>query len=64
MTDFLAALGLVFVIEGLVFAAFPGLAKKAVAVMLETPEQGLRIVGLLSAIFGLAVIWLVRGMVL
>ena len=24
MSDFLAALGLVFVIEGLVFAAFPG----------------------------------------
>ena len=29
MTDFLAALGLVFVIEGLVFAAFPAQAKRA-----------------------------------
>jgi uncharacterized protein YjeT (DUF2065 family) len=29
MSDFLAAFGLVFVIEGLIFAAFPGSAKKA-----------------------------------
>jgi uncharacterized protein len=61
MTDFLAALGLVFVIEGLVFAAFPNAAKRAVAAVMETPEQGLRAVGLVSAVFGLAVIWLVRG---
>ncbi len=31
MSDFLAALGLVFVIEGLVFAAFPAAAKRAMA---------------------------------
>jgi len=61
MGEFLAALGLVFVIEGLVFAAFPGPAKRAVATMLETPEATLRIVGLLSAVIGLIVIWTVRG---
>jgi uncharacterized protein YjeT (DUF2065 family) len=61
MTDFLAALGLVFVIEGLVFAAFPGAAKRAVAAMVDTPDQGLRLVGLLSAVFGLVMLWLVRG---
>jgi uncharacterized protein len=61
MTDFLAALGLVFVIEGLVFAAFPGAAKRAVAAMMDTPDQGLRTVGLVSAVFGLVVLWLVRG---
>jgi hypothetical protein len=61
MTDFLAALGLVFVIEGLVFAAFPEAAKRAVAAMAETPDQGLRLVGLLSAVFGLVILWLVRG---
>jgi uncharacterized protein YjeT (DUF2065 family) len=61
MTDFLAALGLVFVIEGLLFAAFPQAAKRAVAAMVETPDQGLRLVGLLSAVFGLVILWLVRG---
>jgi len=61
MTDFLAALGLVFVIEGLVFAAFPGSAKRAVATMAQTPDQGLRLVGLFSAVVGLLILWLVRG---
>jgi uncharacterized protein YjeT (DUF2065 family) len=61
MTDFLAALGLVFVIEGLIFAAFPEAAKRAVAVMTQTPDQGLRAVGLFSAVLGLVILWLVRG---
>ncbi len=61
MTDFLAAFGLVFVLEGLVFAAFPGPTKRMVAAMIETPEQSLRAVGLLSAVFGLVMIWMVRG---
>jgi uncharacterized protein len=61
MTDFLAALGLVFVVEGLVFAAFPEAAKRAVAVMAQTPDQRLRLVGIVSAVFGLAMLWLVRG---
>ena len=34
MTDFLAAVGLVFVIEGLVFAAFPGPAKRSMAAVM------------------------------
>jgi uncharacterized protein len=61
MSDFLAAIALVFVIEGLIFAAFPEAAKRAVTVMTQTPDQGLRLVGLLSAAFGLALLWLVRG---
>jgi hypothetical protein len=61
MSDFLAALGLVFVIEGLLFAAFPGATKRAVAAVMATPDPALRVVGLVSATFGLAVIWLVRG---
>jgi uncharacterized protein len=61
MSDFLAALGLVFVIEGLVFAAFPGPAKRAMASVMETPELSLRVIGLGSALVGLIVVWLVRG---
>jgi uncharacterized protein YjeT (DUF2065 family) len=61
MYDFLAALGLVFVIEGLVFAAFPGPAKRAVASVLETPEATLRVIGIGSAVVGLLVVWLARG---
>ena len=61
MADFLAALGLVFVIEGLVFAAFPEPAKKAMASVLETPDQALRAIGIGSAIVGVILVWLVRG---
>ncbi len=61
MSDFLAALGLVFVIEGLVFAAFPGQAKRAMMSVWETPDSTLRMIGLASALIGLVVVWLVRG---
>jgi uncharacterized protein YjeT (DUF2065 family) len=60
MLDFLAALGLVFVIEGLVFAAFPAAAKKAIASVLDTPDMTLRLIGIGSAVAGLIVVWLVR----
>ena len=61
MTDFLAALGLVFMIEGLVFAAFTAQAKRAMASVLETPETALRVIGIGSAVVGLIVVWLVRA---
>jgi len=61
MSDFLAALGLVFIIEGLIFAAFPAQAKRAMQSVLETPEASLRLIGLGSALVGLIVVWLVRG---
>jgi uncharacterized protein len=61
MSDFLAALGLVFVIEGLVFAAFPNQAKRAMMSVMETPETSLRLIGLGSALIGVLVVWLVRG---
>jgi uncharacterized protein YjeT (DUF2065 family) len=61
MTEFVVALGLVFVIEGLVFAAFPGVAKRLAASALESPDASLRIAGLISAVLGLVLIWLMRG---
>lgn len=61
MSDFLAALGLVFVIEGLLFAAFPAPAKRAMKSVLETPELTLRAIGIGSAVIGLILVWLVRG---
>jgi uncharacterized protein len=61
MSDFLVALGLVFVLEGIVFAAGPGAAKRAIASVLEMPDSTLRVIGLVSAVFGVVVVWLVRG---
>jgi uncharacterized protein YjeT (DUF2065 family) len=61
MSDFLVALGLVFVIEGLVFAAFPGIAKRAMSTVQGAPDGPLRIVGIASAVLGILLIWLIRG---
>ena len=61
MNDFIAALGLVLVIEGVVFALFPeGLKRKLIAA-LEMPATTLRAVGLFAAVTGLAIVWMVRG---
>ncbi|MFD1331671.1 DUF2065 domain-containing protein [Methylopila musalis] len=61
MTDFVAALGLVLVIEGVLFAALPGAAKRSCAHVLATPDGLLRGVGLAAAVLGVGVIWLIRG---
>jgi len=61
MSDFLAAIGLFFVIEGLIFAAFPHLAKRAIAAGLEQPDGRLRTTGLVSAFVGIVIVWWVRG---
>jgi uncharacterized protein YjeT (DUF2065 family) len=61
MSEFLVALGLVFAIEGLAFAAFPAIVKRGMTHVMETPDAALRIVGIVSAVLGVALIWLVRG---
>jgi uncharacterized protein YjeT (DUF2065 family) len=61
MSEFIVAFGLVLVIEGLVFAGFPRAAKRLAASAIESPETSLRIAGIASAVFGLVLIWLVRG---
>jgi uncharacterized protein len=59
MFDFFAAIGLFFAIEGILFAAFPLSAKRAMSAAMEMPDNRLRIVGL-SAVVGVAIVWLVR----
>lgn len=61
MSDFVVALGLVFVIEGLVFSAFPATAKRAMESVQHSPDATLRTVGIVSAILGIILIWAVRG---
>jgi uncharacterized protein YjeT (DUF2065 family) len=61
MTDFLAAVGLFFAIEGIFLAAFPGGAKRTMATVLNLPDGPLRIAGIVSALIGVLIVWLVRG---
>ena len=61
MSDFLVALGLVLVIEGVLYGGLPNLARRLAAEVLATPEQTLRTAGLVAAAVGVAIVWLVRS---
>jgi uncharacterized protein len=58
--DFLIGVGILFVIEGLMFAAIPAWIKRAMKSALETPDSMLRVAGIGSAVVGLILIWVVR----
>jgi uncharacterized protein YjeT (DUF2065 family) len=60
MSDFLAAIGLLFAIEGIMLAAFPFATKRAMAAALEMPAGRSRLAGLASAVVGVGIVWLVR----
>jgi len=59
-SDFLIGLGILFVFEGLMFAASPEWMRKAMKSAMVTPDHILRAVGIGSAVAGLILIWAVR----
>ncbi len=61
MSDFLAAMGLVLVVEGLVYGGFPQLAKRLATEVLAMPETTLRFGGVGAVLAGVLVVWMVRG---
>lgn len=61
MNDFLVALGLVAVLEGVLYAAAPAAMKRALQRILGAPDQTIRIGGIIAMATGLAIIWAVRG---
>ena len=60
MKEFLIGLGVLFVIEGLTFAAFPNAMRKAMLTALDHSETALRLTGLALAVGGLVLIWFLR----
>ena len=58
--DFLIGVGILFVLEGLLFAANPSWMRRAMKSAVMTPDNILRMVGIASAVAGLLLIWLVR----
>jgi len=59
-TDFIVGVALLLVFEGLMFAASPAWMRRAMKSALATPDNVLRIVGIVSAVVGLVLIWFVR----
>jgi len=60
MIDLIAALGLALAVEGILFAAFPEGARRAMYEAAHTPSDRMRMVGIISAVVGVVIIWLAR----
>lgn len=60
MTYFLSVLGLVLIIEGLPYFAFPAKVKEWAISLQELPEKTLRIMGFISITAGLLLVYLGR----
>ncbi len=60
MTVLIFALGLVFVIEGLLYALFPGAMKNMMKFVIEQQDSAIRLAGLLSATIGVFIIYMVK----
>ncbi|HEX7882913.1 MAG TPA: DUF2065 domain-containing protein [Afipia sp.] len=58
--DLLVGVGVMLVLEGLLFTALPNWMRSAMKSVLSSPDNILRAVGLVSAVVGLILIWLVR----
>ena len=63
ISDFVLALGLVAVIEGLVITLAPNYIEAALKLLSEMQPEARRILGLLIAAFGVAVVWFARNVV-
>ncbi len=61
MKLFLCVIGMVLIIEGLPYFAFPDKIKSYLMKVYETPERTLRILGLVSVIAGLGLVYLGRN---
>lgn len=61
MVDLLVAVGLVLVIEGLLWALAPGFGRRMLDAASQMPESSLRMAGAGAVAAGVLIVWLVRG---
>lgn len=61
MTDLAVAIGLVLVIEGLLWALAPRAGRKLLEATAQVPESSLRMAGALAVAVGVFIVWMVRG---
>ncbi len=60
MSEFLTALSLALAIEGFAYALFPDAMKRMMANVLTLPSGNLRKAGLIAAMIGVGLVWLIR----
>ena len=61
MKELIVAVGLLFVIEGLLYAIFPTQMKKMLQQMQNISGSNLRTGGLFFALIGFIIIWIIKG---
>jgi uncharacterized protein YjeT (DUF2065 family) len=61
MYDLLVGIGLVLVIEGLLWAMAPRLGVDMLEAAARTPQSTLRLYGCIAIAAGAAIVWVVRG---
>ena len=61
MNELFSALALAIALDGIVYALFPDRMKRVMAIAIEQPTANLRFVGLLAAVLGVVIIWVIRG---
>ena len=61
MAELVTALALILIIEGALYALFPDAMKRMMRAVLAQPAESLRTAGLVAAIAGVGVLWLLRG---
>jgi uncharacterized protein YjeT (DUF2065 family) len=60
MSDFICLIGMVMIVEGLPYFAFPEKIKQWLVKLIETPDPSLRRMGLALMMVGLLLIWVGR----
>jgi uncharacterized protein YjeT (DUF2065 family) len=60
MLDFLSAIGLVFILEGLLLFSSPKRLKKILQIITIYPESKIRIIGGISILLGIVLLWIIR----
>ena len=61
MNEFIIAIGLVFFVEGLFLAILPSRIKSILELIKNTPENKLRLLGVVFLIIGFLIIWYIKS---
>tara|TARA_B100000886_G_C20350954_1_gene460849 strand:- start:648 stop:833 length:186 start_codon:yes stop_codon:yes gene_type:complete len=60
MFDLLSAIGLIFILEGLLLFSSPRRLKKILQVITIYPESKIRVIGTVSIFLGIVLLWIIR----
>ncbi|WP_075996813.1 DUF2065 domain-containing protein [Salaquimonas pukyongi] len=61
MNELIIAAGLFLVLEGLIYAVFPGGIKRMAEQLPFIPDQTLRTLGIVVMTIGVGIVWLAKG---